>query len=38
VPRVHVSHIWVMGNRDYGLVLNVLDVQTTAKSQECPFE
>ena len=37
VPRVHVSHIWVMGNRDYGLVINVLDCMCLARSLECPF-
>ena len=37
VPRVHVSHMWQMGGRDFGLVINVLDVMCLARSLECPF-
>jgi hypothetical protein len=38
VPRVHISHIWMMSNRDFGLVINVLDCMCMAKSLYCPFE
>jgi hypothetical protein len=38
VPRVHVSHIWTMANRDFGLVINVLDCMCMARDVECPFE
>ena len=37
VPRVHVSHMWQMGGRDFGLVINVLDCMCLARSLECPF-
>ena len=37
VPRVHVSHMWQMGGRDFGLVINVTDVMCLARSLECPF-
>ena len=38
VPRVHISHMWQMGGRDFGLVINVLDCMCLARSTECPFE
>ena len=37
VPRVHVSHMWQMGSRDFGIVVNVTDVMCLARSLECPF-
>ena len=37
VPRVHVSHMWQMGGRDFGLVINVMDCMCLARSTECPF-
>ena len=35
-PRVHVSHMWLMGGRDFGLVINVLDCMFLARNLECP--
>jgi hypothetical protein len=37
VPRVHISHMWQMGGRDFGLVINVMDCMCLARSTECPF-
>ena len=37
VPRVHVSHMWQMGSRDFGIVINVQDAMFLARSLECPF-
>ena len=38
VPRLHLSHLWVMG-RDFGWVLNVIDLQILEGGavMECPF-
>jgi hypothetical protein len=38
IPRVHISHMWQMGNRDFGLVLNVVDCMCMARSLDCPFD
>ena len=37
VPRVHISHMWQIGGRDFGLVINVTDCMCLARSTECPF-
>ena len=37
VPHVHVSHMWQMGSRDFGLAINVLDCMCLARNLECPF-
>ena len=36
LPRVHVSHLWIMG-RDCGFVLNCYDCMCIQQSSECPF-
>ena len=37
LPRVHISHLWIM-NRDCGFVVNVLDLQCVEASTACPFQ
>ena len=37
VPRVHISHMWQIGSRDVGLVINVLDCMFMARNLERPF-
>lgn len=38
VPRLHLSHLWIMG-RDFGWVMNVTDLMilSTGAQGECPF-
>ena len=37
IPRLKISHMWQMGCRDFGLVINVLYCMCLARSLECPF-
>ena len=38
IPRLHVSHVWIMG-REFGLVLTCTDLQLyEAEPRECPFQ
>jgi hypothetical protein len=36
LPRVHVSHLWIM-SRECGFVLNIHDMMCIQRSSECPF-
>ena len=38
VPRLHLSHLWIMGH-DFGWVMNVTDLQILDGDAqiECPF-
>ena len=36
-PRMHLSHLWVMGQQ-FGVVIQVTDVEVTAKAHTNPFK
>ena len=36
-PRMHLSHLWVMGQQ-FGVVIQVTDVEVTAKAHANPFK